>query len=49
MRLAIVGTAAAAAIGGTLAAGAQLLWQLPLLSIGCGLIVAALLVTIQAA
>ncbi|EUA42949.1 type VII secretion integral membrane protein EccD [Mycobacterium xenopi 3993] len=32
-----------------LAAGAELLWQLPLLSIGCGLIVAALLVTIQAA
>ncbi|MCV7195539.1 type VII secretion integral membrane protein EccD [Mycobacterium angelicum] len=32
-----------------LAAGALLLWQLPLRSIGCGLIVAALLVTIQAA
>jgi type VII secretion integral membrane protein EccD len=32
-----------------LAAGAELLWQLPLLSIGCGLIVIALLVTIEAA
>ncbi|CAM4372366.1 type VII secretion integral membrane protein EccD [Mycobacterium basiliense] len=32
-----------------LAAGAELLWQLPILSLGCGLIVAALLVTIQAA
>jgi len=32
-----------------LAAGAELLWQLPILSIGCGLIVAALLITIQAA
>lgn len=32
-----------------LVAGALLLWQLPLHSIGCGLIVAALLVTIQAA
>ncbi|EFI28849.1 conserved hypothetical protein [Mycobacterium tuberculosis 94_M4241A] len=42
---------AAAVVGASvaLAAGAQLLWQLPLLSIGCGLIVAALLVTIQAA
>ncbi|QNI05342.1 type VII secretion integral membrane protein EccD [Mycobacterium kubicae] len=34
--------------GLALAAGAELLWQLSLLSIGCGLIVAALLVTIQA-
>ncbi|BBY06722.1 ESX-3 secretion system protein EccD3 [Mycobacterium noviomagense] len=32
-----------------LAAGAELLWQLPLLSIGCGLIVVALLVTVEAA
>ncbi len=32
-----------------LAAGALLLWQLPMLSIGCGLIAAALLVTVQAA
>lgn len=42
---------AAAVVGASvaLAAGAQLVWQLPLLSIGCGLIVAALLVTIQAA
>lgn len=32
-----------------LAAGAELLWQLPILSIGCGLIVAALLITVQAA
>lgn len=30
-----------------LAAGVELLWQLPVSSIGCGLIVAALLVTIQ--
>lgn len=35
--------------GVALAAGALLLWQLPILSIGCGLIVASLLVTIQAA
>ncbi|OBK55892.1 type VII secretion integral membrane protein EccD, partial [Mycobacterium kubicae] len=34
--------------GLALAAGAELLWHLSLLSIGCGLIVAALLVTIQA-
>jgi len=42
----------AAAVVGTgvaLAAGAELLWQLPILSIGCGLIVAALLITIQTA
>lgn len=32
-----------------LAAGAELLWQLTALAIGCGLIVAALLITIQAA
>lgn len=32
-----------------LAAGAELIWQLPILTIGCGLIVAALLVTIKAA
>ena len=36
-------------IGVLLAAGAELLWQLPILSIGCGLIVVSLLVTIQAA
>lgn len=35
--------------GVSLAAGAELLWQLPILTIGCGLIVAALLVTIEAA
>lgn len=35
--------------GVLLAAGALLLWQLPILSIGCGLIAAALLVTVQAA
>ncbi len=35
--------------GVVLATGAELLWQLPILDIGCGLIVAALLVTIQAA
>jgi type VII secretion integral membrane protein EccD len=32
-----------------LAAGVETLWQLPLLSLGCGLIVAALFVTIEAA
>ena len=32
-----------------LAAGAELLWHLPLLSVGCGLIVAGLLVTVEAA
>ncbi|OBJ63145.1 type VII secretion integral membrane protein EccD [Mycobacterium asiaticum] len=32
-----------------LAAGAELLWQPPILTMGCGLIVAALLITIQAA
>ncbi|MFV0494599.1 type VII secretion integral membrane protein EccD [Mycobacterium sp.] len=32
-----------------LAAGAESIWQLPVLTIGCGLIVAALLVTVQAA
>ncbi|QLL09955.1 type VII secretion integral membrane protein EccD [Mycobacterium vicinigordonae] len=32
-----------------LAGGAELLWQLPILTLGCGLIVAALFVTIQAA
>jgi type VII secretion integral membrane protein EccD len=32
-----------------LAAGAELLWQFPLLTIGCGLIVVALLVTVEAA
>lgn len=35
--------------GVLLAAGAELLWQLPLLTIGAGLIVLALLVTIEAA
>ena len=35
--------------GVLLAAGAELLWQLPISTIGCGLIVAALLVTIEAA
>ncbi|WP_421842678.1 type VII secretion integral membrane protein EccD [Mycobacterium sp.] len=33
--------------GVLLAAGAELLWQLPILTVGCGLIVAALLLTIQ--
>ena len=32
-----------------MAAGAELLWQLPILTIGCGLIVAALLVIVEAA
>ncbi|SON59314.1 ESX-3 secretion system protein EccD3 [Mycobacterium simulans] len=43
-------TAVAVVGAGVLAAaGALLLWRLPMLSIGCGLVVAALLVTIQAA
>jgi type VII secretion integral membrane protein EccD len=41
--------AAVVGAGVLLAAGAELLWQLTILDIGCGLIVAALLVTIQAA
>ncbi len=48
----VVGLFTATAVVGTgvlLAAGAELLWQLPILTIGCGLIVAALLVTIEAA
>jgi ESX secretion system protein EccD len=43
-------TATAVLGAGTfLAAGAELLWQLPLLTVGCGLVVVALLVTVQAA
>jgi len=48
----IVGFFTATAVVGAavlLAAGAELLWHLPILTIGCGLIVAALLVTIEAA
>src|SRR4029077_9815534 len=48
----IVGFFTATAVVGagvSLAAGAELIWQLPILTIGCGLIVAALLVTIEAA
>ena len=48
----VVGFFTAVAVVGAgvaLAAGAELLWQLPILAIGCGLIVAALLVTIEAA
>jgi type VII secretion integral membrane protein EccD len=48
----VVGFFTATAVVGAgvlLAAGAELLWELPILSIGCGLIVAALLVTIEAA
>jgi type VII secretion integral membrane protein EccD len=48
----VVGFFTATAVVGAgvlLAAGAELLWQLPILTIGCGLIVAALLVTIEAA
>jgi type VII secretion integral membrane protein EccD len=48
----VVGLFTATAVVGAgvlLAAGAELLWQLSILSIGCGLIVAALLVTIEAA
>ncbi|KZS82346.1 type VII secretion integral membrane protein EccD [Mycobacterium kansasii] len=40
---------AVTAAGVWLAAGAELLWQLPMRSVGAGLIVAALLITIQAA
>jgi len=42
-------TTAVLGAGVLLAAGAELLWHLPILSIGCGLIVAALLVTVEAA
>ncbi|MBW0014637.1 type VII secretion integral membrane protein EccD [Mycobacterium sp.] len=47
----IVGVFTATAVIGAgvlLAAGAELIWRLTLLSIGCGLIVAALLVTVEA-
>jgi type VII secretion integral membrane protein EccD len=42
-------TTAVVGAGVLLAAGAELLWHFPMLTIGCGLIVAALLVTIAAA
>jgi type VII secretion integral membrane protein EccD len=42
-------TTAVLGAGVLLAAGAELLWRLTVLSIGCGLIVAALLVTVEAA
>ncbi len=42
-------TTATVGAGMALAAGAELLWHLPILTIGCGLIVAALLVTVEAA
>lgn len=42
-------TTATVGAGVALAAGAELLWHFPILSIGCGLIVAALLVTVEAA
>jgi len=42
-------TTAVTGAGVLLAAGAELLWRLSILAIGCGLIVAALLVTIEAA
>jgi type VII secretion integral membrane protein EccD len=48
----VVGFFTATAVVGAgvlLAAGAELLWHFPMLTIGCGLIVAALLVTIEAA
>jgi type VII secretion integral membrane protein EccD len=48
----IVGLFTAVAVVGAgvlLAAGAELIWELPILTIGCGLIVTALLVTIEAA
>lgn len=47
----IVGFFTATAVTGAgvlLAAGAELIWRLPILSIGCGLIVAALLVSVEA-
>ncbi len=48
----VIGFLTATAVVGAgvlLAAGAELLWQLPILTVGCGLIVAALLVTVEAA
>jgi ESX secretion system protein EccD len=48
----IVGFFTATAVVGAgvlLAAGAELIWKLPILTIGCALIVAALLVTVEAA
>jgi type VII secretion integral membrane protein EccD len=42
-------TAMVVGVGVLLAAGAESLWELPMLSIGCGLIVVALLVTVEAA
>jgi type VII secretion integral membrane protein EccD len=42
-------TTAVVGAGVSLAAGAALLWRLTMLAIGCGLIVAALLVTVEAA
>jgi type VII secretion integral membrane protein EccD len=42
-------TTAVVGAGVSLAGGAELLWHFPMLTIGCGLIVAALLVTIEAA
>ncbi|ORW63364.1 type VII secretion integral membrane protein EccD [Mycobacterium parmense] len=42
-------TTAVTGAGVLLAAGAELLWRLPILSTGCGLIVAALLITVEAA
>ncbi|OBG37695.1 type VII secretion integral membrane protein EccD [Mycobacterium sp. E3198] len=42
-------TTATVGAGVSLAAGAELLWRFPILTIGCGLIVAALLVTVEAA
>ncbi|OBI55217.1 type VII secretion integral membrane protein EccD [Mycobacterium sp. E787] len=42
-------TTAVTGAGVLLAAGTELLWQVPVLSIGCGLITAALLVTVEAA
>jgi type VII secretion integral membrane protein EccD len=45
----VLTTTAVTGAGVLLAAGAELLWHLPILSIGCGLIAAALLVTIEAA
>ncbi|MGB8390819.1 type VII secretion integral membrane protein EccD [Mycobacterium sp.] len=48
----VVGFFTATAVVGAgvlLAAGTELIWQLPIVTIGCGLVVAALLVTIEAA
>jgi ESX secretion system protein EccD len=46
--IALFTTTAALGVGVLLVAGAESLWQLPMLSLGCALIVVALLVTVEA-